>query len=123
MTIAKLKLRSLDDLDARTNAARRARQLVADLENDLGGHDALSAGLRELVQRTALLGALCEDLEVKWLEGAPIDVGNYALLTNAQRRLLTTIGIERLPRDVSPTLDQYLHAKRQGADRIGEAAE
>jgi hypothetical protein len=26
-------------------------------------------------------------------------------------------------RDVSPTLDQYLHAKRQGADRIGEAAE
>jgi hypothetical protein len=33
------------------------------------------------------------------------------------------IGIDRRPRDVSPTLDQYLHANRQGADRIGEAAE
>jgi hypothetical protein len=37
----KVRLRSLDDLDNRTAAARRARDLVADLEADLGGGDRL----------------------------------------------------------------------------------
>jgi hypothetical protein len=101
----KVKLLSLADLDGRTNAAKSAHRLVADLENDLGGHDALSASLHELIKRTALLGALCEDLEVQWLKGTPIDTGNYALLTNAQRRYLTTIGISRTPRDITPDDD------------------
>jgi hypothetical protein len=97
----KVKLLSLSDLDGRTTAAKSAHRLVADLENDLGGHDALSASLHELIKRTALLGALCEDLEVQWLKGAPIDTGNYALLTNAQRRYLVTVGVRREPRVVN----------------------
>lgn len=93
-------LRSLDDLDSRTNAVRSARQLVSDLESDLGGHDQLSAGMHELVTRIALTGALCADLECRWLEGAPINVGHYTMLLNAQRRLLATIGLDRRARDV-----------------------
>jgi hypothetical protein len=106
MTSPKLKLRTLDDLDQRTNAVRSARRLITDLENDLGGADVLSAGMRELVKRFALVGALCEDLEARWVQGEKIDVGHYALLANAQRRLLATIGIDRRPRDVTPAADR-----------------
>jgi hypothetical protein len=97
----KTRLRSLDDLDGRTSAAQHARQLVLNLENDLGGHNALSVGVRELVKRVALCGALLEDCEVRWLQGEKIDTGDYATLCNAQRRLLVTVGIDRIPRDVT----------------------
>jgi hypothetical protein len=97
----KVRLRSLDELDGRTAAAQRAASLVAGLEADLGGKDSLSVGMHELVKRVALVGALCEDAEVCWLEGKPIDVGHYALLANAQRRLLLTLGLDRRPRDVT----------------------
>jgi len=101
----KFSLRSLDDLDGRTNAAKHAASLVAGLESDLGGKEHLSIAVRQLVQRVALCGALCEDAEVQWLEGKPIDVGHYATLANCQRRLLATIGLRRQPRDVTPDDD------------------
>lgn len=102
----KVRLRSLDDLDCRTSAARRAHDLVAGLENDLGGANNLSTGQREIIKRAALSGVVCEDLECKWLEGAKIDVSDYALLANAQRRLLATVGLERRAKDVSPEADR-----------------
>jgi hypothetical protein len=94
----KVRLRSLDDLDHRTAAAKRARDLVAGLEADAGGAEQLSTGQRELCKRAALAGAILEDVEVSWIQGQRIDVGDYALLANSQRRLLATIGIERQPR-------------------------
>jgi hypothetical protein len=106
MTTPKTKLLSFSDLDLRTNAARSARQLVAHLESDLGGHDALSAGTRELIKRAALVGAMTEDLEVRWVKGEPIEIGQYALLTNAQRRLLVTLGLDRHQIDVTSDLAQ-----------------
>jgi hypothetical protein len=102
----KVRLRSLGDLDCRTSAARRARDLVMGLENDLGGADQLSTGQREIIKRAALSGAILEDVEVRWLEGQKIDVGDYALLANAQRRLLATVGLERRAKDVSPEDDR-----------------
>jgi hypothetical protein len=101
----KVRLRSLDDLDCRTSAAKRARDLVNRLENDCGGPDQLSTGQREIIKRAALSGAVLEDIEVHWLEGQKIDVGDYALLANSQRRLLATIGLERRARDVTPADD------------------
>jgi hypothetical protein len=101
----KVRLRSLDDLDCRTSAARRARDLVSGLEADLGGTEALSTGQREIIKRAAMSGAVCEDLECKWLEGQKIDIGDYALLANSQRRLLATVGLERRAKDISPQDD------------------
>ena len=98
----KVRLRSLDDLDNRTAAARRARDLVADLEADLGGGDRLPIGLRELVKRAAMLGAIVEDCEVRWLERKPVDLAEYLSAVNAQRRVLATIGLDRRPRDITP---------------------
>ena len=104
LTGSKVHLRTLNDLDGRTAASRRARELVANYESDLGGADRLTTGQRELVKRVALAGALAEDIEVRWLQGGQIDVGEYATLVNTQRRLCVTVGLERRARDVTPDL-------------------
>jgi hypothetical protein len=106
----KFTLRSLDDLDGRTNTSKCARQLVTDLENDFGGHDQLSAGMHEMAERTALSGAMCRDFEVQWAEGQAINFGQYATLINAQRRCLLTLQhLRRQPhdaQDITPDDDE-----------------
>lgn len=94
----KVRLRSLDDLDNRTAAARRARELVAELQSDLGG--ALTTAQRELVKRAALLGAIVEDHEVRWLQRESADLSLYGTLVDRQRRILETLGLHR--KDVTP---------------------
>ena len=101
----KLRLLTLDHLDGRTAAAKRARDLVDAIEADLGGADRLSEGERQLVQRAALLGALLADVKFRWVGGEPIDTTAYCTVINAQRRVLETIGLHRRALDVTaPTL-------------------
>jgi hypothetical protein len=95
------RLRTLADLDGRTHAAQQAHRLVAQLEANLGGEAALSTAARELVQRAALLGAIAEDLEVSWLERKPADLTLYGCLADRQRRILETLGLRRVPRDIN----------------------
>lgn len=96
----KVRLRSIDNLDQRTHAARRARELVAELERDLGGD--LTTARRELVKRAAMLGAIIEDHEVRWLRREPADLGTYGTLVDRQRRILETLGLDRVARDITP---------------------
>lgn len=110
----RIRLRSIDDLDGRTAAARRARELVEALETDLGGDP--TTGERELIKRAALLGAITEDCEVRWLERRPADLTLYGTLVDRQRRILEALGLRRRPRDVTP--DQT----PQILDHIREAA-
>jgi hypothetical protein len=91
---------SLDRLDGRTIACRRARELVSSLQADLGGTDRLSEGTRQLVRRAAVLGVFIENSEAAWLAGQEVALGDYLSAVNSQRRVLTTIGLERRPRDV-----------------------
>jgi hypothetical protein len=110
----KLRLKTLNQLDGRTFASRRARELIAAIENDLGGSDAMTEGLRQLVQRAAVLGALIESNEAAWLAGDAVDLNTYFQAINSQRRILSTLGLERRTRDVTPPLAQYL-AERSAA--------
>lgn len=82
------------DLDRRTGAFRAAERKINEIIEDLGGEKEVSAAKRELVQRTAVLGAVLEDLETRWLGGAKFDVRTYLAATNCQHRLLRTIGLE-----------------------------
>jgi hypothetical protein len=108
----KARLRSLDDLDHRTAAAKRAAALVAGIERDLGGSEQLSVAQRAIIQRAALCGAILEDREVLWLQGKEIDVNAYATITNCLRRLLETVGLERRAKTIVPSLAEYLEAKK-----------
>jgi hypothetical protein len=105
----KAYLKTLDDLDGRTAAAKVARKIVSGLQSDLGGADHITTGQKELVKRAALLGAYCEDCEVRWLRHEPVDVGEYLIATNAQRRVLSTIGVAtRVARQVEADADEEL---------------
>jgi hypothetical protein len=109
----KVRLRSLAELDGRTQAAKAAKALIAELEADLGGADRLSAGEHEIVQRCALASAMLRDMEANWLSGRPLDIAAYTTLANTQSRLLKLLGLERRPRDVTPDLHRYIAARAE----------
>ena len=93
------RLRNLSDLDGRTTSAKRARQLVSALENDLGGSDSITTAARQLIQHAALLGAYIEDAETRWLRHEEVELSDFLHAINSQRRLLTVLGLSRVPRD------------------------
>jgi hypothetical protein len=114
----KVRLLTLSDLDRRTSAARRARDLISSINEDLGGEDRLATGERQIAQRAALLGTLAEDIEARWLRGEPIDPAMLCTISNAQRRLFEAIGIQRRPRELNPRLKDYLaeaHAESEAS--------
>jgi hypothetical protein len=92
--------------------ARRFKDLIDDISGDLGGADCLSEGTRQLVRRASMLSAESERLEAQWARGeAEFDIDRYAVLTNALGRVFDRIGLARVPRNVTPTLENYLDAK------------
>src|SRR6516165_2859972 len=101
----KIRLLSLHDLDRRTAAYRRTVDLIEQIETDAGGHDQLTTGQRQIIQRIALTCALAEHLEARWLSGEEIDPTLYCTLANAQK------GLRRVPRDVTPSLTDYLRSR------------
>lgn len=112
----KVRLLTLADLDGRTNAAKTARALMQAIESDLGGDGSLSAAERVLAHRAAIATAMCEDLESRWLQGQPIDMPAYTTLSNVVARLLRTVGLKRVAKDITPDLADYIEA--EGAPSI-----
>jgi hypothetical protein len=112
----RLRLQTLSQLDQRTLAAKRAHQLVRSICRDLTGDDdesQLSEATRQLVQAAAVLGAIIESSATAWLSGDPVDLPGYYTAINSQRRLLTTLGLERRAKDVSMNLAQHQAMKRE----------
>lgn len=104
-------------LDQRTRAAKLAQKLVADLEADLGGEFELTTARRELIKRGAMIGAMVEDLEARWLEREPADLTTYGMLVDRQRRILEVLGLDRRARDVTPNCmtSNLIERMRSGA--------
>ncbi len=103
----RLTLKTLSQLDQRCVAAKRVRQLVSTWENELGGADNMTESLRQLIQRGALLSVLIESSEAEWLSGGTLAEQTYFTAVNSLRRVLTTIGLDRRSRDVTPpTIDE-----------------
>jgi hypothetical protein len=46
--------------------------------------------------------------EAKLANGEQIDIGDHSLLCSTLARLATRIGLERIPRDITPSLRSYL---------------
>jgi hypothetical protein len=118
----KVVLKTLEHLDGRTLAARRAHQLIAAISRDLtGGTDnsQLTEGTKQLIQRAAMLGAMVESNEACWLSGDTVDLTSYFAALNSQRRILVTLGLERRAKDISPpSVEAYLaHLAKQKAEQ------
>jgi hypothetical protein len=85
--------------------------LAASLESDLGNDP--TAGQKQLVQRAAVISAVCEDFETRFLLGEPFELPEYLVAANCLRRVLATLGLERKARDVTPSLTEYLTARAE----------
>ena|ERR1700730_6403424 len=100
--------------DGRSATARRFKDLVEDIAADLGGKAMLSEGQRQLIRRAAMLSAECERQEALSARGeAEFNCELYGTMCDRLGRLFGRLGLERKPRDVTPTLSDYLQAKAQ----------
>lgn len=105
----------LPGVDGRSTMARRYRELVTTISDDLGGD--LPAAKQAIVNRAATLIAWCEQAEAEFARTGELDTATFTTATNTLRRLLADIGLERQCKDVTPTLHEYLADKaRQKAE-------
>lgn len=104
----------VDDIDGRSPAARRFKDIIAGVSSDLGGHDHLSEVQRQLVRRFAVLSLQCELTEAALVAGDAVDVDLLSRLSGTMNRLASTLGLHRVAKDAK-TLDlaEYL-ANRGG---------
>lgn len=110
----KVSARSLfTDGDGRSPWARRYRDLVAALCDDLGGMAGMSELRLGLVRRCAALMAECERLENQLAAGQAADLDLLARTSSHLRRLGETLGIDRVKRDVTPTINDLVAASSQ----------
>ena len=107
------RLFCVDGLDGRSQTARRFRDLVETIGNDLGGVDHLSEGQKQLIRRAATLSIMAEAMEADAVRNLAFDGEAYGVLCDRLGRCLQRLGLERKPRDVTPTLQSYLAAKAQ----------
>jgi hypothetical protein len=98
----------LPGIDQRLAIARRYRDLVAQIVSDQGGVDRCSETRMQLIRRFASGAVLAEALEARLARGENVDISEYALLSSTLVRLANRIGIERVARDISPTLSDIL---------------
>jgi hypothetical protein len=111
--------RIINDKHTRRIWTMRVRDLIALHLNDMGGADRASAAQLAIIRRAAVLECECERFELMFaIDDGPHDhkLDVYQRVSNTLRRLLEAIGLERRPRDVTPTLDQYLARPNNGVE-------
>lgn len=113
----------LPDIDGRSTWARRARDIIAQLIEDRGGEDLTSEAERLILRKAAVIAVQTEQLETKFAglnaDGKTVasdDLDLYQRLANSMRRLLESVGLERVARDVTPDLRDYLEATKEQSD-------
>jgi len=101
-------LLTLKGLGYRSPAYRLARRLIREIEADLGGAEHLTVAERQMVQHGAVLGAIAQDYEARYLMGRNPDLLILCRVLKAQKSCFDAIGYRRRQRDVTPTLDRFL---------------
>jgi hypothetical protein len=119
--MAQLDRRSLKPLlgSGRTAWKRSVAQTSRAMTEHLGGADLISEPESLVIRRISVFEAEMRIMEEKInfdrQRGVPMDekfIDLYSRLANAQRRLLETVGMKRVPRDVTPSLSEYVEATK-----------
>ena len=109
----------LPGVDGRSTWARRLRDLMALHVADLGGDQNVSQAELAILRRSSVIIVQLERMERDFAlsEEAPSvsELEIYQRMANTMRRLLEAVGLERRPRDVTPTphLRHSLHARAE----------
>ena len=104
-------------VDGRSTWARRLKDLIALHTADLGGVEAISAAEASILRRAATLTVELERLELVFAlagEATPEQIDIYSRVSNTLRRHLESVGLKRVPRNVTPSVADYV-------DHINEA--
>jgi hypothetical protein len=80
--------------------ARRFRDVLGEITNDLGGAGLLSEGQRQLARRAATISIMCEKLEGEAAAAAEIDLELYGRLVDRLGRAFQRLGLRRQPREI-----------------------
>ncbi|MGO4438558.1 hypothetical protein [Rhizobium sp. RAF56] len=103
----------LEAVDHRSRAARRYRDLCADLAEHLGGAAHISAVREHIMRRACALIVWAEAEESKLVEvqeGPPFDPVVYSTAVNSLHRLLQSIGLNPHLKVFAPDLRKYVSA-------------
>jgi len=73
----------------------------------------LSEARLQLIRRFAACACIAEQLEAALARGEQIDIAEHAQLCSSLVRIASRIGIDRVPREVTPTLGEYLKHREQ----------
>lgn len=103
--------RLLAGVDGRNPWVRRCKDIIRAHLVDLGGEDNASAAERSIIRRASVLTVELERLETKFAlaqEASPEDLDLYSRVAANMRRLLESVGLQRRPVDVTPSVAEYL---------------
>lgn len=103
--------RILPGVDMRSELGRRYRDIAGAIVSDQGGVEHCSEARLQLIRRFAAAAVLAEQREAALANGAKIDINEHALLVSSLCRVARQIGVDRIARNVTPTLRDYLEGK------------
>jgi hypothetical protein len=106
---------AIKSLDKRSRFARRYRDCIAAYVSDLGGIENVSFAEQTLLRRASML--ICQ---LEWQESqfakdqegvaSPEQLTIYLQALNSLRRVVETLGLQRRPRDVTPSVSEYVES-------------
>lgn len=105
----------LSHVDGRSIHMRRFRDLLSIHISDLGGETNTSEAERSLCRRAATITVMLERIEFEMAltsgDVSAFRIDQYQRLSGTLNRLLKTIGLKRISKDVTPSLSDYLRQK------------
>jgi len=104
----------LPGIDGRAPLARRYRDLMVAILEDLGGADQLSELERQLVRRCAALSIEAENQEAAKVMGGELNLEVYLPVVNALGRTAERLGLKRRQKLVGPSLGDLALAHQRG---------
>jgi hypothetical protein len=102
----------LPGIDGRSQKGRRYRDILLALVADQGGLDRLSEARVSLSRRFSALSVMAEAIEADLINGAQIDIAEFATIASTLVRLAARIGLNRRAK-VVPELADYLESRAE----------
>src|SRR5262249_14046970 len=119
----RLRMYTIDDIDHRTKAHRRAKAAAAELVDALGGPKAITQAQRHACERAGMWVAVSEDLAARRLAGFPGDPDELFRAEGVARRAVQAVLASKSDPEPKPTERPGLAiARRRWAENAARAA-
>ena len=104
----KVRLLTRKHIDGRTTARKQFDAIVRDIVADLGGQEHLSTVQLHLVEAFAGSALTVQHMNARMLLGSSVDLLEHSSAISTLVRLAARIGVGRVPRDVTPSVADYV---------------